>query len=121
MGREDKGMERLHLMKSWLEEHLPEYLQNLGALVNVDCGTTNKAGLDQVGRLFRGCLSDAGFKLTEYPSAHYGDCCLATLQGSGQARILLIGHLDTVYPMVSPLSGRCVLRITISSVQASAI
>ena len=57
-------MERLVLIKSWLEDHLPEYLDKLGALVNVDCGTSNKSGVDHSGRLFRGYLQAAGFELT---------------------------------------------------------
>jgi glutamate carboxypeptidase len=92
-------MAQLLLIQSWLEEHLPEYLDNLSALVNVDCGTSNKAGVDHVGRLFRGYLQNAGFELTEYPLEQYGDCCLATYHGNGKARILLMGHLDTVYPV----------------------
>jgi glutamate carboxypeptidase len=91
-------MERRLSIKSWIEDHLPEYLDILGTLVNVDCGTTNKSGVDHVGRLFRGYLQDAGFELTEYPLVQYGDCCLATYHGNGKARILLMGHLDTVYP-----------------------
>ncbi len=91
-------MQQLQQMTSWLQEHLPEYLENLGALVNVDCGTSNKAGVDQVGQIFREYLHNAGFELTDFPLAQYGDCCLATLYGNGQARILLMGHLDTVYP-----------------------
>jgi glutamate carboxypeptidase len=83
---------------AWLEEQLPEFLDDLRALVDVDCGTSDKAGVDAVGRLFRDRLRTAGFELTEFPLTEYGDCCLATLHGTGQARILLIGHLDTVYP-----------------------
>lgn len=91
-------MTQLLLIKSWIEDHLPEYLDNLGALVNMDCGTSNKSGVDRVGQIFRGYLRDAGFELTEFPLTQYGDCCLATYHGNGKARILLMGHLDTVYP-----------------------
>jgi glutamate carboxypeptidase len=92
-------MEQFGLIKSWLEEHLPEYLENLRSLVDVDCGTSNKPGVDLVGQVFRGYLKDAGFDLVEYPLSEYGDCCLATYRGKGTARILLVGHLDTVYPV----------------------
>jgi len=85
-------------ISTWLQAHLPEFLDDLRALVSVDCGTSNKAGVDAVGRLFRDRLRAAGFELTEFPLTDYGDCFLATLRGSGRARILLVGHLDTVYP-----------------------
>ncbi len=92
-------MDQLPSIISWLEEHLPEYLERLSALVDVDCGTSNKPGVDQVGRIFRGYLAEAGFDLTEFPLGQYGDCCLASIHGIGHARILLVGHLDTVFPV----------------------
>jgi len=91
-------MLQIHAIQTWLQERLPEFLDDLRALVDVDCGTANKVGVDAVGGLFRDRLRAAGFELTEFPLTEYGDCCLATLRGSGRARILLIGHLDTVYP-----------------------
>jgi glutamate carboxypeptidase len=92
-------MEQLPSIISWLEDHLVEFLDRLTTLVNVDCGTTNKSGVDLVGRIFRRYLHEAGFALTEYPLEQFGDCYLASLRGNGQARILLIGHLDTVFPV----------------------
>ena len=91
-------MTQIHTIQTWLQERLPEFIDDLRMLVDVDCGTSNKAGVDAVGGLFRERLRAAGFELTEFPLTEYGDCCLATLHGTGQARILLIGHLDTVYP-----------------------
>jgi len=91
-------MTQIHTIQTWLQEKLPEFIDDLRLLVDVDCGTANKAGVDAVGGLFRERLRTAGFELTEFPLTEYGDCCLATLRGTGQARILLMGHLDTVYP-----------------------
>lgn len=88
----------MQAMTNWLQEQLPRFMDDLQALVNVDCGTSNKEGVETVGRIFRSLLSADGFELTEFPLTKYGDCCLATLHGNGKARILLVGHLDTVYP-----------------------
>ena len=85
-------------MASWLQRQLPQFLVDLQTLVNVDCGTANKAGVDAVGRLFREQLRTTGCELTEFPLTDYGNCLLATWRGSGRARVLLSGHLDTVYP-----------------------
>jgi glutamate carboxypeptidase len=89
---------RIQVLSAWLRSQLPRFLADLQILVNVDCGTANKAGVDAVGRLFREQLRATGCELTGFPLADYGDCLLATWRGSGQARILLSGHLDTVYP-----------------------
>jgi glutamate carboxypeptidase len=87
------------VIAAWLREQLPQFLADLQTLVNIDCGTANKAGVDAVGRLFREQLRATGCELAEFPLADYGDCLLATWRGSGKARILLSGHLDTVYPI----------------------
>ena len=79
-------------------KQLPEFLEDLRTLVNTDCGTSNKDGVDTVGCILREKLLSAGAKLTEFPLTEFGDCCLATWYGSGQTRILLSGHLDTVFP-----------------------
>ncbi len=91
-------MIQIQAIQTWLQERQAEFLDDLRALVNIDCGTSNKTGVDAVGGLFRDRLRAAGFELTEFPLSEYGDCCLATLNGNGRARILLVGHLDTVYP-----------------------
>lgn len=91
-------MTHLPTVQDWLQDRLPEFLEDLRALVEVDCGTSNKSGVDAVGRIFRQRLRAAGAELTEYPLTKYGDCCQATWRGRGQARLLLLGHLDTVYP-----------------------
>jgi glutamate carboxypeptidase len=91
-------MIEVEAMAAWLDERLPEFLEDLRALVEVDCGTSSKAGVDAVGRSFAERLASLGCELTRYPLENYGDCYLATLRGEGTARILLSGHLDTVYP-----------------------
>ncbi len=84
---------------AFLQQHLPNYLADLETLVNVDCGTDHKPGVDAVGEMMQAWLEAIGCNVIRFPLADYGDCRLATLQGAGQARVLLIGHLDTVYPV----------------------
>ena len=73
-------------------------LADLAALVNVDCGTLNKPGVDRVGDWVRARCSQWGWEVEGFPLADYGDCWLARLRGQGAGRVLLMGHLDTVYP-----------------------
>jgi glutamate carboxypeptidase len=117
-------MTQTHAIMNWLQDRRPEFLDDLRALVDVDCGSSSKAGVDAVGGLFRDRLRAAGFELTEFPLTEYGVCCLATLRGSGRARIILIGHLDTVYPdgtvALRPmrLEGRQILGPGVSDMKA---
>ena len=77
---------------------IPAYLGDLEALVNIDSGTHNKPGVDAVGRLLQERLRGFGAQVTVFPHETFGDCLYGCWRGRGTARILLIGHMDTVYP-----------------------
>jgi len=82
-----------------LETLLPSYLRDLEALVNIDSGTFDKAGVDQVAALLRHHYSELGAEIGIHPHETQGDAFVATLRGSGEGRVLLLGHMDTVYPL----------------------
>ena len=73
-------------------------LSDLAALVNVDCGSHNKAGVDQVGEWIGARCAAWDWEVERFRLAEHGDCWLARLLGKGAGRLLLMGHLDTVYP-----------------------
>jgi len=80
-------------------ERLSEaYLRDLEALVNIDSGTYCKAGVDAVGRYLRQRFEDVGGMVTIHPQPDYGDNLVATLHGQGRGRLMLVGHMDTVFP-----------------------
>ncbi|MBI4785592.1 MAG: M20 family metallopeptidase [Chloroflexi bacterium] len=80
-----------------LSSALPNYLRDLETLVNIDCGTHSKAGVDAVARLVRDRLCDFGAEVADFPQQRFGNCIYGRWRGTGNARILLIGHMDTVY------------------------
>jgi len=81
----------------WLSSTLSDYLRDLESLVNTDCGTHNKAGVDAVARIVRERLIAFGAEVVDFPQEEYGDMLYARWRGRGTARIVMIGHLDTVY------------------------
>jgi len=87
-------------LRAAIAADLPDYLANLERLVNIDCGSYTKAGVNEVGRWTGDFLSDLGAAV-EYrpdPTGRLGDTVVATFVGQpGGARVLLIGHLDTVF------------------------
>lgn len=76
------------------------YLADLKAIVNIDSGTYNKVGIDRVGTYLQERFRDFGFSTTFDRHSDYGDNLIATHKGSAAngPRILLIGHIDTVFP-----------------------
>ena len=84
---------------NWLAESRPQMLSLLEILVNIDSGSYNKAGVDQVGDEIVAFLSDAGVATSRIPIDQHGDAIRATVPASGSNRpIMLLGHRDTVFP-----------------------
>ena len=73
-------------------------LSDLAALVNIDCGSHNKAGVDRVGEWIGARCAAWDWEVERFHLTEHGDCWLARLMGKGAGRLLLMGHLDTVYP-----------------------
>ncbi|MGH2406634.1 MAG: M20 family metallopeptidase [Candidatus Limnocylindrales bacterium] len=88
----------LRALREVVEEELPAYLEDLATLVNIDCGSYTKAGVDQVARWTARFLERLGASVEIRPDERLGDTVLATLRGRpGAPRALLIGHMDTVF------------------------
>ena len=85
-------------LRAFLDSQLDRYLADLRYLVAIDSGTYDKAGSNRVNDWLEQRLGGLGFSLERFPQDDTGDHLLATLAGNGAAKILLLGHSDTVYP-----------------------
>lgn len=91
----------------------PKLLQTLKALVAIETGSTNRAGLDKLSMLIGERLQALGgqveyvepsaadvYRMEDTPPSPQtlGRMVRATFKGTGTRKILLIAHMDTVYP-----------------------
>jgi glutamate carboxypeptidase len=75
-----------------------DFLRDLEHLVNIDCGSYTKAGVDEVGRWVADRLRQLGAEVTTEPNDQLGDTVVGVLEGhAGGPRLLLVGHMDTVF------------------------
>lgn len=77
----------------------------LETLVNVNSGSMNLPGVEQVGKMIGAELEPLGFDVRWVPMAETGRAghLIATHNGDGKGkRMLLIAHLDTVFEKDSP-------------------
>ncbi|MEO6891357.1 MAG: M20 family metallopeptidase [Ktedonobacteraceae bacterium] len=84
----------------WLQTYQQEMLQRLELLVNIDSGTGQVAGVNQIMTHLEQWLRDTGFIVTLNPSERFGNNLVARRAGRlglQHPRILLVGHVDTVY------------------------
>ena len=82
------------------EKSLPALLDDLRVIVNIDSGTFTKPGIDRVGAYLQERFRDFGFSTSFDRQVEYGDHLVAihTGQKPEGPRLLLIGHIDTVFP-----------------------
>ncbi len=86
-----------------VDPDVPDGLALLERLVNINSGTMNFAGVRQVGETLRIELESLGFRVRWVNGDAFGRAghLIAERDGSGP-RMLLIGHLDTVFEPTSP-------------------
>jgi glutamate carboxypeptidase len=94
----------------------PALLQTLKSLVEIESGSGDREGLDKISELIAGRLKALGgkvefiepgpeiYKMFDTPQK-IGRMVRATFTGTGTKKILLIAHMDTVYPR-GMLSGQ---------------
>jgi glutamate carboxypeptidase len=90
----------LDALRAAVAADFPGYLADLERLDNIDCGSYTPAGVDQVGRFVAGFLTELGatVEVRPDPTGRLGATVIGTFAGSsGGARVLLIGHMDTVF------------------------
>src|SRR5204863_6450120 len=78
----------------------PAFLADLARLVNIDCGSYTKAGVDEVGHWTADRLRALGFTVESHPNElGLGETVIGTLEGADPdgPTLLCIGHMDTVF------------------------
>jgi glutamate carboxypeptidase len=92
-----------HAIVQAVDARNSDALALLERVVNINSGTQNLAGVRAVGAIFRAELDALGFKTEWVDGAawHRAGHLVATHPGSGP-KVLLIGHLDTVFEADSP-------------------
>lgn len=76
----------------------------LKQLVDINSGTLNAAGVQRVAAVLRPQFESLGFTCRAIPmdEVHRGGHLVCTRQGNHGKRVLLIGHMDTVFEPDSP-------------------
>lgn len=82
-----------------------EAIEFLRRITDINSGTMSPAGVREVGRIFEAELAELGFEtrwIEMPPEMGRAGHLFAEIDGGSGKRVLLIGHLDTVYESDSP-------------------
>ena len=101
--------EELKLVE-WLSGQESSMLVDLNELVNINTGTLNKAGHEEQREILKRDMEGLGFAVESRPGGmidvltcaggqiEFSDHLVGTMKGSKGKRLLLNGHMDTVFP-----------------------
>ena len=90
-------------MESPASPRVPEttvdaFLDDLCALVNINSGTYTPEGVVQVAEYLRPQFEAMGFDVEVISGEKMGPQLVARHTGTGQGHVLIVGHMDTVFP-----------------------
>jgi glutamate carboxypeptidase len=91
----DKGERTL---VDYIASREQDWIDLLRELVNCDSGTYNKPEADRASDILANAISELDSQAEKLPQEQFGDHVIARRQGSGDKRLLFIGHFDTVFP-----------------------
>jgi glutamate carboxypeptidase len=91
--------DELQTLEATIAADQDDFIADLARLVNTDCGSYTKTGVDTVGAWTAEFLRRQGASVEIRTHEVLGDTVVATFEGRAGAgpRLLLIGHLDTVF------------------------
>ncbi|HSH95891.1 MAG TPA: M20/M25/M40 family metallo-hydrolase [Roseimicrobium sp.] len=88
------------LLQHYLERRLPDALEILRQMVEINSWTENRDGVNRLAKLTSQVFARLGFSAESVPSAQsrWGDHLVLTRKGNGPRSIAFVSHLDTVFP-----------------------
>jgi glutamate carboxypeptidase len=86
-------------VEEYTQQRLARYIDELGALCAIDTYTYHKAGLDELARLLAARMRGLGMDTTIIENEVWGNDLLGVIRGEGHGNVVLLGHMDTVYPV----------------------
>ena len=83
----------------YTREHLSQYTEELRELCSIDSYSYHKPGLDEMALFLAARMRGLGMHATIIERESWGNDLLGILHGDEGGNVLLLGHMDTVYPV----------------------
>jgi glutamate carboxypeptidase len=90
-------------LRDLIAAHEDGYLAALEQMVNIDCGSYTPEGVNRIADLCERRFLDTGWDVERRPHApadgepQLGDMVIGRIDGAAATRVLLVGHMDTVF------------------------
>jgi glutamate carboxypeptidase len=93
-------MQNVNPLNQFLISQMPAALEMLRQMVGINSFTGNRNGVNRLSRFTAECFAPLGFTAEYVPSTNrkWGDHLVLTRRGRSGRSIVLVSHLDTVFP-----------------------
>ncbi|MGG0718968.1 M20 family metallopeptidase [Robertmurraya massiliosenegalensis] len=85
-------------MEEFIQQKKGEMLELIEQLVNIDSGSYVKEGIDQIGSILKKQYEEIRFVVDVNKEKDYGNHLLIQHKNASDPKIILIAHMDTVFP-----------------------
>jgi glutamate carboxypeptidase len=87
-------------LTEFLEAQLPTALEMLQQMVGINSFTLNRDGINRLSRYTAECFAALGFQAEFVASTNpqFGEHLVLTRRGTGSKSVMMVSHLDTVFP-----------------------
>ncbi len=86
-------------VEAYTRQRLSQYIEELRELCAIDSDSYHKSGLDEVALFLAARMRGLGMQVTIFERQTWGNDLYGVLPGDGGRNVLLLGHMDTVYPV----------------------
>src|SRR6266851_7229803 len=86
-------------VQAYVQPRLPQYIEELRALCAIDSDSYHKPGLDAMAAWLAARMRNLSMGVTIIENEKWGNDLLGVIKGDGSGTVLLLGHIDTVYPV----------------------
>lgn len=91
-------------VEHYTEKRLSYYIEELREVCAIDSDSFNKVGLDKMADYMANRMRGLGMDVTLIEHDEWGNDVLGVVRGEGKGTVLLLGHMDTVYPVGTAVS-----------------
>lgn len=86
-------------VETYVAQRMPEYIEALREMCSIDTYSYHKSGLDKMAHVLAARMRDLGLDVTIIERQQWGNDLYGIAHGQGGNNVLLITHMDTVYPV----------------------
>ena len=86
-------------VEQYVGQRLPQYIDALRELCSIDTYSYHKSGIDKMARLLAARMRALGMEVSLIERQQWGNDLYGVAHGQGGGNVLLITHMDTVYPV----------------------